>query len=324
MQMEALREKELAPESSFDENPYYGVGRVGHSVSEEEFFRQANKRREGKLDAGRTVRSGYAYDFDSTDQVPFSDFERAAKVKAELGDGRVEGLGNRPAYRVVKRAFDVVFSGLVLVCFSWLYLLIALIVKIDDPKGPVFFKQTRVGMNGREFQMLKFRSMCVDAEDKLASLQELNEKTGPVFKIADDPRITHVGKWLRKLSLDELPQFLNVFFGDIPLRILKMRPDFSKKKLGAFALPANEVRTDSAVFMQVEDVIRNYLLSLQKIATNFIRSCDNGHEFFAKRSFGTGCCSDNVGSASGLKSFVPVLPSSDADGCDFAYCEVAA
>ncbi|MGI6106219.1 MAG: sugar transferase [Raoultibacter sp.] len=189
MQMEALKETELTPESPFDENPYYGVGRVGHSVSEEEFFRKASKRREGKLDAGRTVRSGYAYDFDSTDQVPFSDFERAAKVKAELGEGKVEGLGNRPVYRVVKRAFDIVFSGLVLVCFSWLYLLIALIVKIDDPKGPVFFRQTRVGMNGKEFQMLKFRSMCVYAEEKLASLQELNEKTGPVFKIADDPRI---------------------------------------------------------------------------------------------------------------------------------------
>ncbi|MDB1805539.1 hypothetical protein C1875_13780 [Eggerthella lenta] len=184
-------------EESFSE----GSQRESVSVSEEEFFRAAAKRRNGKLDAGRTVRSGYAYDFDSTDQVPFSDFERAAKVKAELGEGKVEGLGSRPAYRVIKRAFDVVFSGLVLVCFSWLYLLIALIVKVDDPKGPVFFKQTRVGMNGKEFQMLKFRSMCVDAKEKLASLQELNEKTGPVFKIADDPRITRVGKWLRKLSL---------------------------------------------------------------------------------------------------------------------------
>ena len=213
MQQEALREIELAPESSFDESPYYGVGRVGHCVSEEEFFGQANKRREGRLDAGRTVRSGYAYDFDSTDQVPPSDSECAAKVKAELGDGKVSGLSSRPAYCIAKRVFDVIFSGAVLVCFSWLYLIIALLVKIDDPKGPVFFKQTRVGMNGEEFQMFKFRSMCVGAEEKLASLQELNEKTGPVFKIADDPRITRVGKWLRKLSLDELPQFINVFLG---------------------------------------------------------------------------------------------------------------
>lgn len=188
---------------------------VGYFASEEKFFKAAAKRRGGKLDAGRTVRSGMAYDFDSTDAVPFADAERAAKVKAQLGDGAVTGLDNRPAYRIVKRLFDIVFSGAVLVCFCWLYAIVALLVKIDDPKGPVFFKQTRVGMNGKEFQMLKFRSMCVDAEEKLASLQELNEKTGPVFKIAEDPRITRVGKWLRKLSLDELPQFINVFAGSM-------------------------------------------------------------------------------------------------------------
>ena len=72
-----------------------------------------------------------------------------------------------------------------------------------------------MGKNGKTFQMLKFRSMCVDAEAKLAELKELNEKTGPVFKIADDPRITRVGKWLRKLSLDELPQFVNVLRSDM-------------------------------------------------------------------------------------------------------------
>lgn len=102
-------------------------------------------------------------------------------------------------------------------CFSWLFALIAILIKIDDPKGPVFFKQTRVGKNGETFQMLKFRSMCVDAEAKLAELKELNEKTAPVFKIADDPRITRVGKWLRKLSLDELPQFINVLFSGMSL-----------------------------------------------------------------------------------------------------------
>lgn len=116
-----------------------------------------------------------------------------------------------------KRSFDIVFSAAVLVCFSWLFALIAILIKIDDPKGPVFFKQKRVGKNGKTFQMLKFRSMCVDAEAKLAELKELNEKTGPVFKIADDPRITRVGKWLRKLSLDELPQFVNVLRSDMSL-----------------------------------------------------------------------------------------------------------
>lgn len=70
----------------------------------------------------------------------------------------------------------------------------AIAIKIDDPKGPVFFKQKRVGKDGKEFNMYKFRSMCVDAEDRLAELRELNEKSGPVFKIAADPRITRVGK----------------------------------------------------------------------------------------------------------------------------------
>ena len=189
--------------------------KAGYYTSEEEFFKADAKRRGGKLDAGRTVRSGMAYDFDSTEAVAPSNAERAARVKEQLGDGAVQNLSARPVYRFVKRTFDVLFSGVVLVCFCWLYLLIALLVKIDDPKGPVFFKQTRVGMNGEEFQMLKFRSMCVDAEERLEELRELNEKTGPVFKIADDPRITKVGKWLRKLSLDELPQFINVFCGSM-------------------------------------------------------------------------------------------------------------
>ena len=104
-----------------------------------------------------------------------------------------------------------------LVVFCWLFAIISILIKVDDPKGPVFFSQERVGKDGRTFRMLKFRSMCVDAEDKLAELRELNEKTGPVFKIAEDPRITRVGKWLRKLSLDELPQFINVLRSDMSI-----------------------------------------------------------------------------------------------------------
>ena len=127
----------------------------------------------------------------------------------------VEGIEGRLAYRFVKRAFDVAFSAAVLIAFCWLFAIIAVLIKADDPKGPVFFRQTRVGKDGREFKMYKFRSMCVDAEARLAELRALNEKTGPVFKIADDPRVTRVGKWLRKLSLDELPQFINVLLSDM-------------------------------------------------------------------------------------------------------------
>ena len=172
----------------------------------------------------KTVRSGTIYDFDMQERRRES-LERAEKLKAELGDEPITGTDDRIAYRFVKRVFDIVFSAAVLVVFCWLFAVIAILIKVDDPKGPVFFSQERVGKDGRTFRMLKFRSMCVDAEDKLAELRELNEKTGPVFKIAEDPRITRVGKWLRKLSLDELPQFINVLRAD--MSIVGPRPALS-------------------------------------------------------------------------------------------------
>ena len=164
----------------------------------------------------KTVRSGFAYGINGGGGSAESS-ERARRLKEELGSVPVTGIEDRAAYRFVKRAFDIVFSAAVLVVFCWLFAIIAILIKVDDPKGPVFFSQERVGKDGRTFRMLKFRSMCVDAEDKLAELRELNEKTGPVFKIAEDPRITRVGKWLRKLSLDELPQFINVLRSDMSI-----------------------------------------------------------------------------------------------------------
>jgi exopolysaccharide biosynthesis polyprenyl glycosylphosphotransferase len=116
----------------------------------------------------------------------------------------------------IKRAMDVVFSGLFLLTFSWVYLLIAVVLKLTS-RGPVLFCQERVGMNGRRFTFYKFRSMVVDAERRKSELQHLNEMDGPVFKIKNDPRITRVGRFLRKFSLDELPQMWNVFKGDMSL-----------------------------------------------------------------------------------------------------------
>ena len=133
----------------------------------------------------------------------------------------------RWAYRFIKRAFDVLFSAFVLVGFSWLFLIVAVAIKIDDPKGPVFFAQERVGRDGKTFRMHKFRSMCTDAEKRLVELQDLNEKDGPVFKIANDPRITRVGRVIRKLSIDELPQFINVLAGD--MSVVGPRPPLPKE-----------------------------------------------------------------------------------------------
>lgn len=112
-----------------------------------------------------------------------------------------ERLSRRYAYRFVKRAFDIVFSLMVLTCFCWLFAVIAVVVKLDDPKGPVLFRQKRVTKDGREFTIYKFRSMFADAEERLAELRALNEKTGPVFKMRDDPRVTRVGRVLRRVSL---------------------------------------------------------------------------------------------------------------------------
>jgi lipopolysaccharide/colanic/teichoic acid biosynthesis glycosyltransferase len=116
-----------------------------------------------------------------------------------------------------KRGFDIAASFLLLVLLSPLFAVIAILIKIEDG-GPLFFTQTRVGQFGREFKMFKVRSMCLDAEQRLKEILEKNRhKEGITFKLKDDPRITRAGKWLRKFSLDELPQLYNVLIGDMSL-----------------------------------------------------------------------------------------------------------
>jgi exopolysaccharide biosynthesis polyprenyl glycosylphosphotransferase len=117
----------------------------------------------------------------------------------------------------VKRLFDIFVSATALLCLSPLFALIALLIKIEDG-GPILFTQTRVGRFGRIFRMYKFRSMCLNAEEKLKELEAKNQHgQGVTFKIKNDPRITKVGKWLRKFSLDELPQFFNVLTGEMSI-----------------------------------------------------------------------------------------------------------
>jgi len=118
---------------------------------------------------------------------------------------------------LAKRAIDWLASLCALILLGPLFVLIAALIKIED-HGPVFFPQTRVGRFGREFKMLKFRSMRPDAEQRLRELLAKNHHDrGVTFKIKNDPRITRVGRWLRKYSLDELPQFYNVLVGDMSL-----------------------------------------------------------------------------------------------------------
>ena len=118
--------------------------------------------------------------------------------------------------RTLKRTFDIVVAGAAFVALLPLFLLAALAVKLSSP-GPMFFCQERIGLNKRRFRMLKFRSMVQDAETLQANLEKLNEASGPVFKIKNDPRITPVGRFLRRSSIDELPQLLNVLAGDMSL-----------------------------------------------------------------------------------------------------------
>lgn len=117
---------------------------------------------------------------------------------------------------LLKRLIDIVVSAVALVVLSPVFIVLALLVKLDG--GPIFFRQTRIGHLGREFKMLKYRSMVVDAEERLKTMLHLNEHAaGVMFKITHDPRITRVGRFIRKSSLDELPQFWNVLVGDMSL-----------------------------------------------------------------------------------------------------------
>ena len=120
-------------------------------------------------------------------------------------------------YLAAKRCFDVVMSLLALILLSPLFLVLAVIIFVDDPHGSPIFSQIRVGKDGRLFRFYKFRSMIVNAEDLLEKLQDQNEMEGPAFKIKDDPRITRVGKFIRRTSLDELPQLVNVLKGELSL-----------------------------------------------------------------------------------------------------------
>ncbi|MDR1767291.1 MAG: sugar transferase [Propionibacteriaceae bacterium] len=126
----------------------------------------------------------------------------------------------------VKRVSDVVFSALALLVLSPVYLVIAALIKREDG-GPVFFTQQRIGLNGKPFTMHKFRTMVPDAEARKRELAELNEAAGPLFKIAQDPRVTRVGRVLRKYSLDELPQFWTVLRG--PMSIVGPRPQLPEE-----------------------------------------------------------------------------------------------
>lgn len=125
-------------------------------------------------------------------------------------------IESRKSYHFIKRTFDVILSVVGLVVLSPLMAVIAYKIKSED-NGPVFYKQVRVGKDGRHFEMYKFRSMVTNADQLLEKLRDQNEIDGAMFKMKHDPRITKIGHFIRKHSLDELPQLVNVFEGDMSL-----------------------------------------------------------------------------------------------------------
>jgi exopolysaccharide biosynthesis polyprenyl glycosylphosphotransferase len=135
----------------------------------------------------------------------------------EIKKSQVISVNSRKDYLITKRIIDVLGALIGLICLSWLFILIAVLIKLDDPKGPIFFKQKRVGKEGKPFIMYKFRSMVANAEEMLDDLLPLNETTGAMFKMKNDPRVTRIGKFIRKTSIDELPQLWNVLKGDMSL-----------------------------------------------------------------------------------------------------------
>ena len=128
--------------------------------------------------------------------------QSATSTREQIWLNREQVRKEKTVYRALKRAQDIFFSLLALIVLSPLLLIVAIAIVIDDPKGSPVFTQVRSGLDGKEFRIHKFRSMCVDAEAKLADLKRRTEMNGPIFKQKDDPRITRVGRFIRKCGID--------------------------------------------------------------------------------------------------------------------------
>ena len=165
--------------------------------------------------------------------------ESTISAAPQISIDREKTLRSHRRYWVLRRAQDIVFSLLALILLAPMALLISLAIVLDSPGDGVIFRQRRVGRDGKLFWLYKFRTMCPDAEEQLNELLSQNQMDGPVFKIEGDPRITRVGRFLRKTSLDELPQLLNVLRGDMSIvgprpalpREVELYSDYQRQRL---------------------------------------------------------------------------------------------
>ena len=165
--------------------------------------------------------------------------ESTISAAPQISIDREKTLRSHRRYWVLRRAQDIVFSLLALILLAPLALLISLAIVLDSPGDGAIFRQRRVGRDGKLFWLYKFRTMCPDAEEQLNELLSQNQMDGPVFKIKGDPRITRVGRFLRKTSLDELTQLLNVLQGDMSIvgprpalpREVELYSDYQRQRL---------------------------------------------------------------------------------------------
>ena len=165
--------------------------------------------------------------------------ESTISAAPQISIDREKTLRSHRRYWVLRRAQDIVFSLLALILLAPLALLISLAIVLDSPGDGAIFRQRRVGRDGKLFWLYKFRTMCPDAEEQLNELLSQNQMDGPVFKIKGGPRITWVGRFLRKTSLDELPQLLNVLQGDMSIvgprpalpREVELYSDYQRQRL---------------------------------------------------------------------------------------------
>lgn len=176
---------------------------------------------EQKTTDRKAVRSGSVYDLDAYERRR-KELDRAERLKKEIGEEPITGIEDRLVYRFVKRAFDIVFSAAVVIVLAIPVALACIAIRLESAGAPVY-AQERVGMNGRMIRVLKLRSMVADAGDVEKYLSDEQMRQWQVErKVDDDPRVTRVGAFIRKTSLDELPQFLNVLKGD--LSVIGPRP----------------------------------------------------------------------------------------------------
>lgn len=171
--------------------------------------------------------------------------------KIQEGEEYTKVYQDNRIYLFFKRIIDIFGSGVGLIILSPLFLIVAIAIKFEDSKGSVLFSQKRVGQYGKEFNMYKFRSMVSNAEELKDKLMEQNEMSGPMFKMKHDPRITKVGKFIRKTSIDELPQLINILKGQMSL--VGPRPSLPKEvaKFEPWMLERLEVKPGLTCYWQV-------------------------------------------------------------------------